>query len=370
MSKIMKVIRRVWPVREKAKTDKPWAIHEFEHGPGKLFVGKSGHIYTRVNGPVYGYAPMLPKDCKRPLGIIEGYWKDCVPDKQALRSLWSRIFLPHTFEVVVLMGMRADRSFVYIVPNQQGSMGFVRWDDPQAIDLMDKLGASWLGTIHSHPGSSATPSSTDLEDWGKAEKGGIHIILGRTGEYTVSAALEGRIDTVEAGTLDVGIGFYQNPVIHYSPRFRMFEAYVPPALPTLVPPTQYTLAKSRYDEGAWSKNGEFMFEGDNPSPEKDTSFGAGLQDYGTKIPRIGDPDIDPLDFGLLVTPDAVLFRVRDFRKGTGTMDLIIPEDDYWMCVAEDHTLLDYEVETVVDSGKVCYFSEHADKDSIEIGGSE
>ncbi|KKM27664.1 hypothetical protein LCGC14_1572510, partial [marine sediment metagenome] len=107
--------------------------------------------------------------------------------------LFDVFFGKYDREVLMLVGRKRDHSgWLYHIPKQIGSPGFVRWsaDDEEMGIFSDK--AQWIGTIHIHPGADCTPSQTDIDDWAEPEKSGLHLIFGRGGSYGIYGSIAGQ----------------------------------------------------------------------------------------------------------------------------------------------------------------------------------
>jgi len=102
----------------------------------------------------------------------------------------------------MIVGKKRDGSgWLYHIPRQEGSLGLVTWTAPDGeMDWFSRL-ARWVGTIHIHPGSGCTPSTTDIDDWAEPEKSGLHVIFGRDQSFTVNGAIAGRTFELDEGSL-------------------------------------------------------------------------------------------------------------------------------------------------------------------------
>lgn len=123
-----------------------------------------------------------------------------VPTLSVLAKLY-QIFFSKVVdrEVAMIYGENlTGGGHTFVVPQQEGSMGGVKYDDPVAIEqLMVK--ARWLGSLHVHPGSGHTPSGTDVQDWLRPEASGLHIIFDRDAGFGIYAVVAGTITSVYTG---------------------------------------------------------------------------------------------------------------------------------------------------------------------------
>jgi hypothetical protein len=102
---------------------------------------------------------------------------------------------------MVLIGRRWDESgWFYMIPKQTGGTSSIKWEDKEGTAWFLKYGY-FVGSIHVHPGDSTSPSDVDIRGWRDESASGLHMIIGRTNEYTVTAAIGGEVVIVAEGEL-------------------------------------------------------------------------------------------------------------------------------------------------------------------------
>jgi hypothetical protein len=92
------------------------------------------------------------------------------------------------------------KRFYYMVPEQEGTPGGVEWDDPRASETLGILGR-YVGSLHVHPGNSAEPSGTDVEQWAEPGNQGFHYVFGRGGSFTLHGAVRSRVFPLAQGSI-------------------------------------------------------------------------------------------------------------------------------------------------------------------------
>jgi len=170
----------------------------------EALVGPDSRVYTTRQGLIECLAPVtLPPDSLGKVYVETIDWAKFPPLVQ-LAYLFREFFSKYDREVLMIVGYKRDGSgWRYHVPRQVGSFCLVEWsaDDEEMDDFSREC--QWVGTIHIHPGCSCVPSKTDIDDWAKPEKAGLHIIFGRDGSYTIQGAIAGQVFELEADTLDL-----------------------------------------------------------------------------------------------------------------------------------------------------------------------
>lgn len=171
-------------------------------GVGKVFIGKDLRLYRRTNGLMALIAPCDPvKDSKPGVWIDRVEWGEFPPMGQ-VKHLYRTFFTRFQKEVMVLIGRRWDETgWFYMIPKQMGSASEIKWEDKEGTDWFSQFGR-YIGTIHIHPGESAEPSGTDRTWWATREASGLHMILGRTGKFSVTGSCAGHVIGLIQGHLD------------------------------------------------------------------------------------------------------------------------------------------------------------------------
>lgn len=160
----------------------------------EVLVGKDGRVYETVGGLLTCIVPRLVKG--RGGVFLEKMDWESFPPLGELAHLRDKFFMDYEREVIMLIGqlydpVEGESRFFYFVPPQEGTGGGVEWSSKEgAIDEFNDK-ARWIGTIHSHPGKCANPSSIDINEWADPLSTGAHVIFGRTGNFTINGAVQG-----------------------------------------------------------------------------------------------------------------------------------------------------------------------------------
>jgi len=170
-------------------------------GFGETFIGKDGRSYRRTQGLLQIVCPITPDQRMKPELVYCGYDESKLPPWGELKYLFKNFLSKYDREVMYIIGEKRDKSgYVYVVPDQEGTPGSIDWKDPIAMDKMVKV-ARWIGTVHVHPGNSASPSSVDLESWEEREQSGLHLIFGRNGDWTLHGSSYGHVVRLDEGKM-------------------------------------------------------------------------------------------------------------------------------------------------------------------------
>lgn len=174
-------------------------------GVGCLMVGPDQRLYRRANGLIELICQADPVEDTEPgvwLGKVK--WEEYPPIKY-LASLYDKFLSKYDREVMFVVGKRyrptknGDKWFC-MVPWQEGTKASIHWEDKEGMDWFLQR-ARFLGTVHIHPGDSASPSMVDIENWEKRDQSGLHLIFGRGGEFTAHGSVAGHV--VSLGTSSV-----------------------------------------------------------------------------------------------------------------------------------------------------------------------
>lgn len=167
-----------------------------------LVLGTDKRVYEERLGLIECLAPAMVDKVDPSVYVKRIAWDD-FPPLGELAWLFDNFFYHYDREVLMLMGRRRDRTgWLYHVPEQTGSCGFVKWEaEDREMELFQEK-ARWIGTIHIHPGVGCKPSQTDVDDWAEPEKSGLHLVFGRDGSYTISGAISRRTFPLLDGGLD------------------------------------------------------------------------------------------------------------------------------------------------------------------------
>lgn len=170
--------------------------------------GQDGYLYGRKDGIIRYWSPIASEGPNR-VYVESVNWND-IPALEQLSYLHEKFFQQYDDrEVLMLVGKRHDGSgsdyegygLYYFIPPQVGTPGGVKWDAKgESIEEFHDH-AEWVGTIHSHPGDCAQPSTTDLDEWADPLSSGVHIILTWGGHYTIHGAVNGQIFHLQSGSL-------------------------------------------------------------------------------------------------------------------------------------------------------------------------
>lgn len=158
-----------------------------------LVVGTDKRVYEKRLGLIECLAPARLDKEDPNVYVDKVDWAN-FPPMTELASLFDRFFSKYDREVLMLIGRKRDLSgWLYHVPKQEGSPGYVKWKwtDEEAGEFQKQ--ARWIGTIHIHPGECCDPSQTDIDDWAEPEKSGLHLVFGRNGSYTINGAIAGKV---------------------------------------------------------------------------------------------------------------------------------------------------------------------------------
>jgi proteasome lid subunit RPN8/RPN11 len=167
-------------------------FEELDVAGDKVWVGANNRVYEERFGLIDCLAPVkLPPEDSTV--YVEGVrWGDFPPHGE-LAWLYDNFFRLYDREVLMLVGKKRDGTgWLYHVPEQTGTAGEVTWEAEDGEMGIFSKQASWVGTIHIHPGTGCQPSQTDVDDWAKPDKSGLHVIFGRDGSYAIYGAIAGQ----------------------------------------------------------------------------------------------------------------------------------------------------------------------------------
>lgn len=173
-------------------------------GVGTVHIGKDLRLYRKTKGLMAIVAPCEPVKDSKPGVWLEGVeWGEFPPMGQI--KYLNRIFLSkYQKEVLVLVGRRWDETgWFFMVPKQRGDAYAISWDDKEGSQWFLKHGR-YIGSVHIHPGSNASPSTVDTTWWATREASGLHMIIGRTGNYTITGSCAGHVIQLAEGNLEEG----------------------------------------------------------------------------------------------------------------------------------------------------------------------
>jgi hypothetical protein len=303
-------------------------------GVGKMFIGKDLRLYRRTNGLMSLIAPADPvKDSKPGLWIDKVEWGDFPPLGQ-VKDLQERFFSKFDREVMVLIGKKWDDSgWFFMVPRQVGTACSIEWADKEGVQWFLRFGR-YIGTIHVHPGGDATPSSVDRAWWAEREASGLHMVLGRTGRYTMSGSCAGYTVELLDGTLD------EAPTVIPATLYTSMNRPVKELL--LVPPPPQKTVWRGHTQGRQ----RFNFRKYNQERHGKDAGGRG-NEYREVITRVG---------GMLVHPR----DIEDMRV------LILPDGTHTIVTAHQWMRI---VMALRDRGMKCPKSIPLDRFTFEEGGT-
>lgn len=179
----------------------PVTVAVFEHEGQEYEVGCDLRVYRYTKGLVEAVVPADPIGVPMPEVFEIDVAK--VPPLGQLRHLLTKFFGKYNREVLMVYGkVRGRKEWAYVVPEQEGTLGSVDWDDKKAVLRLYEM-AEWVGTIHVHPSNGVQPSSTDLDTWKKPENAGLHFILGRQGAVSLWVSVKGHAFEWWTGELPV-----------------------------------------------------------------------------------------------------------------------------------------------------------------------
>lgn len=174
-----------------------------------LYIGRDNRVYRRTKGSLVADVPAeLLGEAPTSLLYTDQIDRSLCPPLGQIRHLFDTFMGHYSREILVWIGRdRKDKAqWHYMVPKQEGTSGSVEYDDPDgttAARLAAK--AKWVGSIHTHPGNSAYPSSVDTDNWRKGDCTGFHFIVARDHSYYLCAVIGGVTWTIENGTLPEAI---------------------------------------------------------------------------------------------------------------------------------------------------------------------
>jgi hypothetical protein len=174
-------------------------VGEVVRGNGEpAYVGSDGTLFQRTAGAVQALVPMGERfaaewrtavaegkgetavngwmEDAEPDGLLESLDLKFCPPTWALKQLHEDLLRKYDREVGVFNGLKRDGTFVFVVPEQEGTAGGIDIDDAsEALETMREAGGRVVGITHCHPGSWTGRSGIDegsFERWN-----GIHPIL-------------------------------------------------------------------------------------------------------------------------------------------------------------------------------------------------
>lgn len=188
-------------------------LHEVElNGIGKVFVGPDRKLYRKTNSLMRVIAPCEcdPEEKNNTRVFFDDVkWEDFPPLNQ-LKYLYENFLSRYNREVMFAIGKRHDgNGWLYAIPKQEGTVGSIKWWKGNMEDREAQEGfadqAEFVGTVHIHPGESATPSTVDTDHWAKPAQTGLHMIFGRKGAYTIHGSAAGQVLFLLDGKLEEGL---------------------------------------------------------------------------------------------------------------------------------------------------------------------
>jgi len=170
-------------------------------GLGKAYLGNDLRLYRRTTGLLELLCPVNPVEGSEPHYEVEGIHWDGYIVPGHMKWLWESFLAKYDTEVVVILGRKYDTGeFFAMVPWQHVAVNRVAWNDKAGMEWMDEFG-EYLGTMHIHPGNCAEPSSLDIGHWVDKDSSGLHVIVGRDGDYTISGSAAGKCYILTRGNL-------------------------------------------------------------------------------------------------------------------------------------------------------------------------
>lgn len=159
-------------------------------------------VYRRTKGRIVASVPVAPRTSSAS-GLLHDRDESDLPPLDQIRAMadW---MLTYGRETLVWIGKdrKEPNTWHFMVPDQVGTGASVDYDDPDgstAATLAAK--ARWIGSIHSHPGNSSSPSGVDIDNWRKGDCSGFHYIVARDYSYTLCAVVGGCTWTLRTGQL-------------------------------------------------------------------------------------------------------------------------------------------------------------------------
>jgi len=202
----------------------------------KVYLGPGPGLYREWNGVAKAMVPV-----QAPPEVLMVYVEDIdwslVPPKEELCYLYHAFFKKYDREVLIVVGKsRSQDEHFYFVPKQVGTSGGVEWKADEDMDEFQRV-ATWVGTIHVHPGGmSAEASRVDVDEWAEPQKSGLHIIFGRDETFNVYLAVAGRTILVLESTV-MGVSSCPTPqVVLWTSRGKPLEELLLKPRPRRMPP--------------------------------------------------------------------------------------------------------------------------------------
>jgi len=185
----------------KVKDFESIATVEGPESVGTLMVGADLRLYRQTRGLLEAVVPCEPLDDDEEKMWIKKVQVGKFAPMRELVYLFDTFLSKYNREVMFLVGARYDgEGFFYMIPRQEGTPLSVEWDDALGRDWFSQR-ARLLGTVHIHPGNSASPSTTDLDTWSDKDHSGVHVIFGRDGSWTMHASIAGHCVSVKEGSI-------------------------------------------------------------------------------------------------------------------------------------------------------------------------
>jgi proteasome lid subunit RPN8/RPN11 len=217
------------------------------------------------------------------------------PPQDHLAWLFYNFFHKYTDrEVVMLVGERLNREgWLYYVPEQVGTSGFVRWtaDDEEMNWFQER--ARWIGTIHIHPGNDCKPSQTDIDDWAEPEKSGMHIVFGRDGSFTVNGAIAERTFELYSNCVRQEQSWSKEQVRYQTSKGRSLEELLKKPKPVVVKPhvrrgSVVAVRRVQKEASSWIEASQWVEESKKDFVEESLEMVGALQldqDNGAAVMR-------------------------------------------------------------------------------------
>lgn len=185
-----------------------------------LVMGTDKRVYEKRHGLIDCLAPAKPDDSEPKVYVDKVDWSS-FPHLEELAWLFDDFFSRYDREVLMLIGKkRIGGGWLYYVPEQVGTGSSIEWEaDDEEMDWFQDQ-ATWVGTIHIHPGDMCSPSQTDIDDWAEPEKSGLHVVLGQDGSFTINGAIAGKTFLLSKGNLQ---NYNRWPVEHVTSKGRTLE---------------------------------------------------------------------------------------------------------------------------------------------------
>lgn len=213
-------------------------------------VGTDGRLYRKTEGLVTAVVPIVPAG--DPASVYESIDRSVLPPLAMLKWLYDSFMGKYDHETMVVFGKKRDADeWVFVVPKQKCDTASVEMDDDdECITCMIEDGYRYVGTVHTHPSDSSSPSGVDTNNWKKPEFSGLHYILGRQGSYHLCAVVGGVTWVVEKGT--TGAEALEGHVTTYCDK--TFEELITKRQPTFTKSEHWG---RNWDRRLWEKDDDY-----------------------------------------------------------------------------------------------------------------